>query len=1220
MGDDVLDTDVAIAGLTLLRASRLESLLDPLQALLHETRPDNPLTAQTVVAAHPGMKQWLTGALARKVGAGRIVANLDVLLPSSWLDGLSRQLLGERAVALPQYRREHLRWSLHAMLGEPDRHGIADPRVLAYLAGGDSDDERALRRFQLADRLARVFSQYLVYRGDWLHAWEAGKSTFATASTADAALRGLEAHCLAPLWKALTDTLGEHRGRLVGELAAMLESPEVALPPLHVFGLSHLPPAELSVLRRYARSAPVLLYVPDPCREYWGGLHRAFGEGRFRLPDVANWRSFGAAETARLDDPEALDWNDQGHPLLARWGRMGQHFFAALVEGELREDIRHWQDEVGAVPTNRLQRVQESIRQLKPELIAEDAGAAQALADPSLRVHACHTRQRELEVLRDALLDAIEHDGVRAGDIVVMAPDIQAYLPLIPALFGEPGSARERLLPYHLADVPVARSHPLFAAFDSLLGLGGSRVSAPEVVDLLAVAEVRRALALDDDGAQALLEWLAGSRVAWALDGAHKAALSLPARAEHSFAWALDRMLAGYLMGGAADTLDAEAVRLPDATELLPLPGIDGPAAAALGSLDRLLRELQAWRDLARQEHPASAWAGILRQRVDALLRVAAGDAGAEAALATLHRAIAALGGEPARNGEDPPLRLSVVREALQGALAAAPERQRFLMGGITFCGMVPQRAIPFDVVCVLGLDEGAFPRRPADGGIDLMARLRRVGDRDVPGDDRYLFLETVMSARKRLHLSCIGQGVRDGKPRNPAAPLAELLAELALRAGIAPDDVDAVRPWLVRHPLQPFDARYFDGRHPALFSYSRVLADMHGDGRAAIARLRQDALQDEPLPDPVPLSMLEGHFKDPARSLLRDHLHIALDALDDDQRLADEEPLDGISPLHTAARRAFLQHALPQQIADPGRDWDGAPPAWIRHGGVLPPGKVGETAWQAEAEAVRALWQQAEASGRFGAGVAARAQALRVEVALWPAEDEDGRNAAPQRIAGVVRNVFALDDADGVQVLFAYPKSHDERTRLKKARDLDFKDRIPAFLHWALLRLQRADGGPVRLTMLADGEPDLAQCANAWDEAYCRAEAPARAALQADLRRRLRGLVEHWRMARQGGAYFYPKAGWKALHASDEEAIAKAVRAVWVNDFGGAGERDYAPGYAAMLEGDLLFGDADSDADGQALAALVREARRINALIMLAAPASSDDAEADVTAQEDRP
>jgi exodeoxyribonuclease V gamma subunit len=1204
-----LHSDAAVDGLVLLRASRLESLLGPLQVLLKETQPENPLLPQTVIAAHPGMKQWLTGALAARAGARRIVANLEVLLPSAWLDALSRQLLGERAVALPQYRRGNLRWTLHAMLDDPGRYGIVDPRVVTYLGSAGSADERALRRFQLADRLARVFSRYLVYRCDWLDAWEAGKHAFATARNDDAALRMLEQQCLAPLWNALASRLGEHRGTLVKALAAAVDSPGAALPPLHVFGLSHLPPAELSVLRAYARSAPVFLYVPDPCREYWGGLYPARGDGRWRLPDIDAWQDFGKDERARLENPDALDWREQDHPLLARWGRLGQHFFAALADDKVREDIRHWQDEGTASPRGRLQRLQESIRRLEPGLMAEDADAPDAITDASLRIHACHTRQRELEVLRDALLDAIEHERVRPGDIVVMAPDIQAYLPLIPAVFGEPGSARERLLPYHLADVAVARSHPLFTVFETLLGIGASRVTAPEVVDLLAVAEVRRALALDDDSADTLVEWLAHSRVAWALDGAHKAALSLPARVEYSFAWAMDRMLAGYLMADVPGAADPEAVVFPDGTELLPMAGIEGPGAAALGSLDRLLRELQGWRDVAQTEQKASDWAGELRERVDALIRIDPADTDARAALSAMHRAIANLAIEPACNGVDPVLRLSVVGELLQDALAAAPERQRFLMGGITFCGMVPQRAIPFAVVCVLGLDEGAFPRNPSDGGIDLMARIRRVGDRDVPADDRYLFLETVMSARKRLHLSYIGQGVRDGKRRNPAAPLAELMAELDLHAGIAADaDHDRKRrPWQVQHPLQPFDARYFDGTRGELYSYSHALAGMRGDGRNPLPRLRDGTLpKAEPLPEPLPLGSLEGFFKDPAKALLKEHLQLSLDALDDDERLPEDEPMDGIAQIHAVARRVFLQHVLLHKCADRAWTWDRSPPAWVRQGGLLPLGAAAESAWTNEAEAVEALWREADASARFDQRGASGGRAVRVEVSLIDPADAVAVNDASARISGIVRNVFPLRGFEhGVQVVFAYPKSSDEETRLKAPKRLDFKDRVPSFLHWALLRLQYAGSdapAPVRLTMLADGEPDLAARVNAWDVDYCAADSATRAELEADLRRRLRALVELWRKGREGLSRFYPKAGWEAVKARPEDtAVANAVRGAWVRDFGEfAGERDYAPGHTWLLEGDLVFGDPQTDPGSHALRALVQDARQVDALIML--------------------
>lgn len=1225
-------------GLTLLRASRLEALLEPLQTLLQQTRPDHPLAPQTVIAAHPGMKQWLTGALARQVGADRIVANLDVVLPSSWLDALSCAALGNAAVALPQYRRAHLRWTVHSMLGRPEHHGVTEPRVLAYLRGAASLDEAALRRFQLSDRLARLFTRYLVYRVDWLSAWEAGKHRFATAALGDDPVGDLEARCLAPLWSQISRRLGAHRGRVAGALIEGLGRMRQNLAPLHVFGLSHLPPGELSVLRAYARHAPVFVYLPDPCREYWGGLYAGSARDGWRDPDHSGWAHYRDAESAALLDPEALDWREQGHPLLARWSRLGQHFVAALVEGDVREDIRHWRDEQVVAPADRLQRLQESIRQLQPALMCEDAADARAAHDASLRIHACHTRQRELEVLRDALLHAIEFAGLCPGDMVVMAPDIEAYLPLIPAVFGEPGSERERLLPYHLADVPVARSHPLFAAFRSLLGMATSRVTSPEVVDLFGVPEVRRALELDENDVGLLVEWLRASRVAWALDSAHKQALSLPARAEHSFAWAMDRLLAGYLMGDTLGNTDPASVSLPDGTELLPLGGIEGPSTAALGSLERLLGALQGWRELARLELSASAWAEALRAKVDALFRIDPTDADARAALSVLHRAMASLGAEPARNGEDPQLRLPVVRELLEDALSAVPERQRFLMGGVTFCGMVPQRAIPFGMVCVLGLDEGAFPRRTTDAGIDLMARLRRIGDRDVLSDDRYLFLETVMSARHRLHLSFIGQGVRDGKHRNPAAPLAELMAELALRAGIAADDGETPRPWLVRHPLQPFDSRYFDGSHPALFTYSGSFAGMFGAGDRPLPRLRDGRVPDpEPLPEPLPLAALQAYYKDPARALLRDHLQVSLDALDKDARLPEDEPLDGIAPIHTLARTVFLHHVLPRQCADPDWTWNGQPPPWVRLSGLLPLGAVGAEAWQSEAEAVLALFHAAAASARFDARGADGGRAVRVEVPLCPADEAQGKPEVAYRLVGLVRNVYPLaGHGQGMQIVCAYPDARQARTRLRKSASLGFRELVPAFLDWAVLRLQRANDPvptPVVLTVLADGEPDMVRQLNEWDAGYCAADGAARAKMAAGLRHRVRALVELWRMGREGRTHYYPKSAWAAHEALLRSAgtpstpsqphhaegdgdrgaanaglpaallatLAAAVRPVWVMEYGGGcGERDRPPGYARLLEGDLQFGDPESDPDGAALQGLLDVAQRIHALIML--------------------
>ena len=155
-------------GMIIYRASRLEALVGPLLTLMQEFPPEHALAPHSLIAVHPGMQKWLVRELAIRRGLRGIAANLQIELPSTWLDRLAKHVLGEEAVALRPYRREALRWRIHEIIG-----GIDDERVNAYLGGDQAN--RARRRFQLADRLARIYTQYLVYRPDWLKDWAAGR-------------------------------------------------------------------------------------------------------------------------------------------------------------------------------------------------------------------------------------------------------------------------------------------------------------------------------------------------------------------------------------------------------------------------------------------------------------------------------------------------------------------------------------------------------------------------------------------------------------------------------------------------------------------------------------------------------------------------------------------------------------------------------------------------------------------------------------------------------------------------------------------------------------------------------------------------------------------------------------------------------------------------------------------------------------------------------------
>ncbi len=263
-----VDASGIASGFVVFRASRMDALLDPFTKMLDATRPESVLAPQTIIAAHPGLRQWLSGALAQRRGTRGIAANLDVLLPSAWIDAQAREQLGRRAVSLPSYGQKRLRWTIHAILtDDPQRYGINVARLGTFLRGEPGLVER--RRFQLADRLARIYSQYLVYRPDWLAQWE--KSRFVTTKQgADA----IEPELLAPLWREARRRLGAHRGEIVEELVEALRKDALFTDrsAVHVFGVSHLAPSELRVLRAAAATRVVALYVPDPCREYWGGI------------------------------------------------------------------------------------------------------------------------------------------------------------------------------------------------------------------------------------------------------------------------------------------------------------------------------------------------------------------------------------------------------------------------------------------------------------------------------------------------------------------------------------------------------------------------------------------------------------------------------------------------------------------------------------------------------------------------------------------------------------------------------------------------------------------------------------------------------------------------------------------------------------------------------------------------------------------------------------
>ncbi len=804
------------------RSNRLETLTDRLTELLRQPLR-SVLAQERVVVQSNGMARWLALRLADRLG---VCANMSWRFPASFLWEMSRLVL-RQLPPTSAFDKPVLVWRLMDLLRELEPAPCFEP-LQAYLSGGGDD----FRRYELAYHIADCFDQYLIYRPDWIRKWETGQGE----------------HWQADLWRRLARRGEAHRVRVQDHFSQVLASgafdPHRLPQRVALFGVAALPPLYLDLLAGLARYADIHWFLLDPCQEYWGDIQ----------PE---------RDIARLGeeiDPEEA-YLTVGNPLLASFGKQGRDFLDLLQAYPRME----WERFVEPVGGELLQCLQADILHLRQRGGDEDPLLPLRPDDRSVQIHVCHGPMREVEVLHDQLLALFQaQPDLRPSDVIVMTPDIATYGPLIEAVFDS--APRERWIPFSVADQGVQAENPLVEMFFALLDLGGGRFDATQVLALLEAAAVRRRFKLTENDLERIRRWVRESGIRWGIDAEVKSTWDLPATAEHTWRAGLDRLLLGYALPGDGRELYGD---------ILPYDEVEGSEAQALGHLRSFTEALFGLDARLRERRPLAAWvlalAAVLEQFFGARERE-------ENQLQLIRDALTVLNDNADLAEFAEPITLSVIKAALRRELNVADDQPgRFLGGGVTCCAMVPMRSIPFPVVCLIGMNDDAYPRprRPVD--FDLMATRFRRGDRSRRQDDRYLFLETLLSARRCLYISYVGQNIRDNSVLPPSVLVSELL-DTVNRGFERADGGRASEQLIARHPLQVFSRRYFsgDGRW---FSYARewIEASRHaGRGEQETAPLLAGELPEaEPAWRLQTLEGLARFFKNPARWLLRERLGI---------------------------------------------------------------------------------------------------------------------------------------------------------------------------------------------------------------------------------------------------------------------------------------------------------------------------------------------------------
>ncbi|EEP93901.1 Exodeoxyribonuclease V gamma chain [Yersinia aldovae ATCC 35236] len=818
----------------------------------------------------------------------------------------------------------------------------------------DDDDKRKIH--QLAARVADLFDQYLVYRPEWLDSWERGQLI----DNLDEAQQWQ-----ALLWVELTRYTRQleqpewHRANLYQRFIRTLHESDVCpvgLPKrVFICGISALPPVYLQALQALGKHIDIHLMFTNPCRYFWGDIQDYAFLAKLQSRKRRHYRE--SIELNLFRNPEQAEqlFNADGeqdltNPLLASWGRLGRDHMFLLSQVD---DIQEVHAFVDIEPDNLLQGIQHDILELEdhavigtsPETLAHSGGKRLlALSDRSLSLHVCHSPQREVEVLQDSLLGLLAaNPELTPRDIIVMVADIDSYTPYIQATFGN--ASGERYLPFAISDRKASQAHPALQAFITLLDLPQSRFTSEHVLALLDVPALANKFGIAEDDLRRLRHWVGESGIRWGLDDDNVRELSLPATGQHTWHFGLTRMLLGYAMDSTAG----------DWQGVLPYDESSGLAAELAGQLADMLMQLSQWRQRLSEPRVLSEWLPLCRQLLDTFFEP---DNDTEAVLVLIEQQWQKVisYGIAAQYPERVPLNL--LRDDLAGRLDNERISQRFLAGPINFCTLMPMRSIPFKVVCLLGMNDGVYPRTLPPLGFDLMAKQVRRGDRSRRDDDRYLFLEALISAQQQLYISYIGRSIQDNSKRYPSVLVSELIEYISQSYRLPGDEwlsADdsagrVIEHLLCWHPRMPFAPENFI-KNSELQSYAAEWlpsAESKGQAHPEFNKVLAPELLSE-----VTLDELIRFYRHPVRAFFQ--LRLGVNFVIEETELSDEEPFT----LDNLNRYQFNTQLL-NVLIDEGDINTVFTRA--RAAGSLPYGSFGELYWESQQEEMVPLAEQIRA------------------------------------------------------------------------------------------------------------------------------------------------------------------------------------------------------------------------------------------------------------------
>lgn len=800
-------------------SDRLEILAD---ALFKKPPLTDPFHAEAVIVHGAVMEGWLKHYFLLQspthVSLRRpVLANMDFLplhpFVNDWLaKALYNTPIGERQPARHPYSKSALQWRIFALLNATQPALQIIQKHLKITA-----ETPATRRWSLAGKLAQLYDDYQNYRPKLLAHWD---------HPAYRLLCDEDLQWQVQLWQAL---LAENPHSYLADFTALQSTQALqscgiteAYQRISLFHVGSLPPAYLAFFTQLSSILPVDCFCWNPSQAFWledPSLRSSL------LKLIAEEKTY--ADSPLLPETPAtsdLSWHESAHPLLNHFGRGTQAFLAEVLdwsEGEIHET--GWGENQSDCL---LHQIQHSIRTQSsaPLPFPPDVSPPDPLRPPqnptpvvpntptsphhdaSVQIHICPHAIRELEVVHDCVLNWFQqHPEMEPRSVQILVADFESYATQIESVFqiNHPHAA----FPCVMSQRPAHQSNRISEVFLQLIRLPESRLSVTEVCEWLELESFRGALGLSLDQSQTLRHFIEAAAIRWGAHATHIRTLLDSPQMPDTLTWrrGIDRLLAGWALGHLESPPPDAPAESPlynagELGELLALDILEDDVAESVGVLGNFLDRLCEFTEALSHPRSVSAWHTLLSRELEHFF-LSTEEAFYE--LTQIRRALQHLQ-EDAAYAQNPTVSYEVIAAALESHFQQAFRSSPCIANAVLITPLQANLATPRELIILVGLNEGVFPRADQRAQFDLLSRHPKLHDRSLRREDRLAFLEALVHARSQLIITYTGHDTASQKPLPPAAILTEFQQYLGTR----------VTP--IEHPLQGFHPSYFTARTAA--------------------------------------------------------------------------------------------------------------------------------------------------------------------------------------------------------------------------------------------------------------------------------------------------------------------------------------------------------------------------------------------------------------------